>query len=58
MTKDPEQASPDTSAEEAVRLMLLRGFRHLPVTEGREVLGVVSLRDLAAAQIRRLAPQP
>lgn len=58
MTKDPEQASPDTPAEEAARLMLLRGFRHLPVTEGREVLGVVSLRDLAAAQIRRLAPQP
>jgi CBS domain-containing protein len=57
MTKDPEQASPDTPAEDAVQLMLLRGFRHLPVAEGREVLGVVSLRDLAAAQIRRPAPQ-
>lgn len=53
MTRDPEQASPDTTAEDAVQRMLLRGFRHLPVTEGHAVIGVVSLRDLAAAQIRR-----
>jgi CBS domain-containing protein len=55
MTKDPEQASPDTLAEDAVQLMLLHGFRHLPVTEECEVRGVVSLRDLAAARIRRPA---
>jgi CBS domain-containing protein len=53
MTKDPEQASPGTTAEDAIQLMLLHGFRHLPVTEGREVRGVVSLRDLAAARIKR-----
>ena len=57
MTRDPEQASPDTTAEDATQLMLLHGFRHLPVCEGREVCGVVSLRDLAAARIRRPAPQ-
>ena len=56
MTKDPEQASPDTTVEEAAQLMLLHGFRHLPVLEGREVCGVVSLRDLAAARISRPAP--
>ncbi len=55
MTKDPEQASPDTTVEDAVQLMLLHGFRHLPVLEGREVCGVVSLRDLAAARIIRPA---
>jgi CBS domain-containing protein len=33
--------------------MLLHGFRHLPVVQGREVRGVVSLRDLAAARISR-----
>jgi CBS domain-containing protein len=55
MTKDPEQASPDTLAEDAVQLMLLHGFRHLPVLEDHEVRGVVSLRDLAAARIRRPA---
>jgi CBS domain-containing protein len=53
MTKDPETASPDTTVEDATQLMLLHGFRHLPVFEGREVRGVVSLRDLAAARIRR-----
>lgn len=57
MTKDPEQASPDTTVEDAMQLMLLHGFRHLPVLEGREVCGVVSLRDLAAARIRRPAPR-
>ena len=53
MTRDPEQASPDTTLEDAAQLMLLHGFRHLPVLEGREVRGVVSLRDLAAARIIR-----
>jgi CBS domain-containing protein len=40
-----------------MQLMLLHGFRHLPVMDGREVHGIVSLRDLAAARIRRRAPQ-
>ena len=53
MTPDPHSASPDTSAEEAAQIMLLRGFRHLPVVEGRAVCGVVSLRDLFAQRIRR-----
>jgi len=57
MTRDPEAASPETTAEDAGQLMLLHGFRHLPVLEGREVCGVVSLRDLAAARIRRPARQ-
>jgi CBS domain-containing protein len=56
MTEDPEPACPDTTVEDAMQLMLLHGFRHLPVLEGREVRGVVSLRDLAAARIRRPAP--
>jgi CBS domain-containing protein len=57
MTKDPEHASPDTTAEDAIQLMLLHGFRHLPVLDGREICGVVSLRDLAAARISRPAPR-
>ena len=55
MTRDPEPASPDTTVEDAAQLMLLHGFRHLPVLEGREVRGMVSLRDLAAARIIRPA---
>jgi CBS domain-containing protein len=53
MTPDPHSASPDTSAEEAAQIMLLHGFRHLPIVEGRAICGVVSLRDLFASRIRR-----
>jgi CBS domain-containing protein len=56
MTPDPQSAGPDTSTEEAAQIMLLNGFRHLPVVEGRTVCGVVSLRDLFAARIRRPSP--
>ncbi len=53
MSRDPQFATPDMSAEEASQIMLLNGFRHLPVLEGRAVCGVVSIRDLFAAKIRR-----
>ncbi len=56
MTPDPQTAGPDTSAEDAAQIMLLNGFRHLPVVDGRAVCGVVSLRDLFAARIRRPLP--
>jgi len=57
MTREPQSASPDTPAEEAAQIMLRNGFRHLPVADGRQVRGVVSLRDLFAARIRRPARQ-
>jgi CBS domain-containing protein len=57
MTKDPLSAGPETTAEEAAQMMFLNGFRHLPIVEGRQVHGVVSLRDLFAARISR-RPQP
>jgi CBS domain-containing protein len=53
MTKDPQSATPDTPVEDAAQIMLLNGFRHLPIVEGRSVHGVVSLRDLFAARISR-----
>ncbi len=53
MSADPQAASPDMSADEAAQIMLMNGFRHLPVLDGREVCGVVSIRDLFAANIRR-----
>ena len=57
MTRDPVTASPDTTTEEAARLMLTNGFRHLPVLEGRSLTGVVSIRDVLASGIRR-RPRP
>ena len=56
MTKDPQSATPDTTVEDAAQVMLLNGFRHLPIMEGREVRGIVSLRDLFAARISRPTP--
>jgi CBS domain-containing protein len=53
MTRDPVTATPDTTAEEAAQLMLTNGFRHLPVLDGRELKGVVSIRDVLASGIRR-----
>jgi CBS domain-containing protein len=57
MTKDPQAAGPDTPVEEAAQIMLLNGFRHLPIMEGRRVHGVVSLRDLFSARISRPSQQ-
>jgi CBS domain-containing protein len=49
MTADPVTASADTSVEDALRTMLDRGFRHLPVADGEQVIGIVSMRDLTRA---------
>ncbi len=58
MTPDPRSVSPDTSAEDATRIMVQHGFHHLPVVEGKEVRGVIRLRDLLAAGIHRPAAPP
>jgi CBS domain-containing protein len=47
MTRDPETIDPDASVGTAMDLMLDGGFRHLPVTEGGMLVGVVS-RGVAA----------
>ena len=48
MKKRVETASPDLPVEEAARRMEMGRIRHLVITSGAEVLGVVSDRDLAA----------
>ena len=53
MTSDPTTAEPETDSEDAAQLMLSGGFRHLPVAEGAAVAGIVSLRDVLAARLRR-----
>jgi CBS domain-containing protein len=46
MTAEPVAVSESTSADEAARLMVENGFRHLPIVDGDRTLGVVSLRDV------------
>src|SRR5918999_202596 len=53
MTPEPVTASPDMDAEDAAEIMMTQGFRHLPVVDGNELLGIVSLRDLLRVRIRR-----
>lgn len=48
MTRDLVIVSPDRSLEDCLELMRSRGFRHLPVCQGKQLHGVISLRDLLA----------
>ena len=50
MTADPVTAAADMDVEEAARVMLEHGFRHLPVLgESGQVAGVISLRRVVGA---------
>ena len=50
MTENPITTTLDTDVDEAARVMLENGFRHLPVLdESGQVAGVVSLRRVVGA---------
>jgi len=49
MSKDPTTTDPGTDVKEALRTMVDGGFRHLPVIDGGNVVGMVSIRDVAGA---------
>ena len=42
---------PDTGLAQAAKLMRARKIRHLPVVEGKKVVGVLSIGDLVKAVI-------
>jgi CBS domain-containing protein len=46
MTADPLTVSPQETPENCMLLMRRHGFRHLPVCDGKQLRGLVSLRDL------------
>jgi CBS domain-containing protein len=57
MTRDPETMEPgDTTAHAAV-LMIHGGFRHLPLVDGSEVVGMLSIRDLMRVVLDNAAPR-
>jgi CBS domain-containing protein len=46
MSRVPVAVAPDTDSATAARLMVEHEIRHLPVTVGERVVGMVSARDL------------
>ncbi len=46
MTDDPDSFSPEMGVEEAANWMLATGYRHLPVVDGPDLLGVISIKDV------------
>lgn len=51
MTRKIFSIHPDQTLEEAMQLMSSKHFRHLPVVENDQVIGVISLGDVVSAII-------
>ena len=51
MTTKVVTVTPDRTIPQCIALMHEHGIRHLPVVEGRKVIGVLSVRDLLRAVV-------
>ena len=54
MTRNPDTVSPDASALDTLIRMQSKGYRHVPVVDDGELIGIVSVRDLFNAVKREL----
>ena len=57
MTRDPDTMEPDEPIRQAAVLMIHGGFRHLPIVEGDDVVGMLSIRDLMRVVLEDSAPR-
>jgi CBS domain-containing protein len=57
MTANPRAVSADESVEECLFIMKEFGFRHLPIVDGNELKGLVSLRDILMHQAAEMDRQ-
>jgi CBS domain-containing protein len=46
MTPEPHTVGPREDLETCMLLMSQHGFRHLPICDGKKLIGMVSLRDI------------
>jgi len=49
MTPEPITAGREATADEAAKIMLDNGFRHLPIVEGDRAIGIISIRSVLRA---------
>jgi CBS domain-containing protein len=54
MTANPRAVPADETIEECLFIMREFGFRHLPIVDGKELKGLVSLRDILMRQAAEL----
>ncbi len=58
MTRNPVTVEAHIDAGEALQWMLAHGFRHFPVVDGDDLVGIVSIRDLSRAVAEQERPGP
>ncbi len=57
MTRHPETVESGDSTDHAASLMIHGGFRHLPVVDVGNVVGILSIRDLMRVALEDRAPR-
>jgi CBS domain-containing protein len=57
MTRHPETVESSESTDQAAALMIHGGFRHLPVVDGGDVKGILSIRDLMRVALEDRSPR-
>ena len=57
MTHTPDTIGPEESSGQAAALMIHGGFRHLPVVDSGDVVGMLSIRDLVRVSVDDEAPR-
>ena len=57
MTPHPDTIEPGDSTDHAASLMIHGGYRHLPVVEGGNIVGIVSIRDLMGVALDDRSPR-
>ena len=55
MTKDPVTCSLDTTVDKIMASMTSGRFRHMPITKGTELIGLISIGDVVKARMDELA---
>ena len=57
MTADPQSIGPDKPFGHALHMMFEGGFRHMPVIEDGQMVGLISIGDVVKARLMELAAE-